>query len=146
MLNLGVSGDRTQHVLWRLACFGDGAIDATAVVLIIGVNNLAGGDEVQAIAEAIGGVIGEASRVAPGARIAAIALPPFGRDFQCRDDDRKALNGSLAKMPDVIVVGEPAHWAPHGSDAGCYQPDAIHFTHAGYARLTAAAVRALTGG
>jgi lysophospholipase L1-like esterase len=142
-LNLGVSGDRTQHVLWRLACFDDGAIEAKAVVLIIGVNNLAGGEDIQSIVAGVGDVIGEARRVAPGAKIAAVALPPFGPDFRLRNDDRKALNASLAKMPDVIVVGEPAHWAPDGSEAGCYQPDAVHFTRVGYERLTAAAARAL---
>ena len=143
ILNLGSSGDRTQHLLWRLACFDDGAIEATAAVLMIGVNNLMGGDEVQSIAEAIGDVIGETRRAALGAKIAVLSLPPFGPDFQFRDDDRKALNASLAKMPDVIVVGEPAHWAPQGTDAVCYQPDAIHFTRAGYERLTAATARAL---
>ena len=142
-LNLGVSGDRTQHVLWRLACFDDGAIEAKAVVLIIGVNNLAGGEDIQSIVAAVGDVIGEARRVAPGAKIAAVALPPFGPDFRLRNDDRKALNASLTKMPGVIVVGEPAHWAPYGTEAGCYQPDAVHFTRAGYERLTAAAARAL---
>ena len=143
ILNLGVSGDRTQHVLWRLACFDDGAIEAKAVVLIIGVNNLAGGEDIQSIVAGVGDVIGEARRVAPGAKIAAVALPPFGPDFRLRNDDRKALNASLAKMPDGIVVGDPAHWAPHGNEAGCYQPDAVHFTRVGYERLTAAAARAL---
>ena len=146
VLNLGVSGDRTQHVLWRLGCFDDGAIDATAVVLIVGVNNLAGGDEIRSIVEAVGDVIGEARRVAPGAKIVPVALAPFGPDFRLRDDDRMALNASLAKMPDVAVVGEPAGWRPRGSEAGCYQPDAVHFTRAGYERLTAAAARALAAG
>ena len=122
----------------------DGAIDAKAVVLIVGVNNLMGGDDVQSIVEAIGDVISETRRVARGAKIAVVSLPPFGPDFQFRDDDdRRFLNGSLAKMPDVIVVGEPAHWAPYGTEAGCYQPDAVHFTRAGYERLTAATARAL---
>ena len=70
--NLGVSGDRTQHVLWRLACFDDGAIEAKAVVLIVGVNNLVSGDDVQSIVEAVGDVIGQARRVAPGAKIAVV--------------------------------------------------------------------------
>jgi lysophospholipase L1-like esterase/tetratricopeptide (TPR) repeat protein len=143
IVNLGSSGDRTQHLLWRLACFDDGAIDATAVVLMIGVNNLMCGDEVQSIVEAIGDIIGDTRRVAPGAKIAVVSLPPFGPDFQFRDEDRKALNAALAKMPGVIVVGEPAHWAPHGAEAGCYQPDGVHFTRAGYERLTAATARAL---
>ncbi|MBV8105451.1 MAG: hypothetical protein JO223_12680 [Hyphomicrobiales bacterium] len=143
ILNLGSSGDRTQHCLWRLACFDDGAIDASAVVLMIGINNLMGGDDGQSIADAIGDVIGESRRVAPGAKIAVVSLPAFGPDFQFRDDDRKALNASLANMPDVIVVGEPAHWAPYGTEAVCYQSDAVHFTRAGYERLTAATARVL---
>jgi platelet-activating factor acetylhydrolase IB subunit beta/gamma len=143
VFNLGVSGDRAQQVLWRLACFDDGAIDAKAVVLIVGVNNLASGDDVQSTIEAIGDVIVEIRRAAPGAKIAVVSLPPFGPEFRLRDDDRQALNASLAKMPDVIVVGEPARWAPRGTEAGCYQPDAIHFTRTGYERLTAATARAL---
>ena len=143
VFNLGVSGDRTQHVLWRLACFDDGGIDAKAVVLIVGVNNLASGDDIQSIVEAIGDVIGEIRRSAAAAKIAVVSLPPFGPDFRLRDDDRTLFNASLTKMADVIVVGEPAHWAPRGTEAGCYQPDAVHFTRAGYERLTAATARAL---
>jgi lysophospholipase L1-like esterase len=145
VFNLGVSGDRAQHVLWRLACFDDGGIDAKAVVLIVGVNNLASGDEVQSIVEAVGDVIGEIRRVAPGAKTAVFSLPPFGPDFRLRDDDRKILNASLENMPEVIVVGEPSRWAPRGTEAGCYQPDAVHFTRTGYERLTAATARALAG-
>lgn len=143
--NLGVSGDRTQHVLWRLACFDDGAIEAKAVVLIVGVNNLVCGEDVQSIVEGVGDVIGQARRVAPGAKIAVVALPPFGPDFRLRDNDRQLLNASLASMRDVVAVGEPAAWNPRGSEAGCYQPDAVHFTRTGYQRLTAAALRALGG-
>jgi lysophospholipase L1-like esterase len=139
VFNLGSSGDRAQHLLWRLACFDDGAIEAKAAVLMIGVNNLMHGDDVQSIVAAIGDVVGEIRRVAPGARIAVVALPPFGPDFRFRDDDRQALNASLEKLSDVSVIGEPAHWAPRGTEACCYQPDAVHFTRAGYARLSAAA-------
>ncbi|MFY9969176.1 MAG: SGNH/GDSL hydrolase family protein, partial [Roseiarcus sp.] len=85
----------------------------------------------------------EIRRVAPAAKIAVVSLPPFGPDFRLRDDDRTLFNASLMKMADVIVVGEPAHWAPRGTEAGCYQPDAVHFTRAGYERLTAATARAL---
>ena len=142
--NLGVCGDRTQHCLWRLACFGDGAIEARAAVLMIGVNNLLGGEETQSIIEAIIDVVSEIRRVAPGAKVAAVSLPPFGPEFRCRDDDRRILNKALAKIPDVICVAEPTDWAPLGAEARCYQPDAVHFTRAGYERLTAATTRALS--
>ena len=123
----------------------DGAIDAKAVVLIVGVNNFASGDDFHSIVEAIGDVIGEIRRVAPGAKSLLSSLPPFGPDFRLRDDDRQVLNESLTNIPDVVVVSEPAHWKPHGTEASCYQPDSVHFTRAGYERLTAATARALAG-
>jgi hypothetical protein len=107
---------------------------------MIGVNNLVCGEDIQSIVEAISDIVNQIRRVAPGAAIAAVSLPPFGPDFRCRDDDRKILNASLAKAPDV-VVGEPGHWAPHGPEAHCYQPDAVHYTRFGYERLTAATAR-----
>jgi lysophospholipase L1-like esterase len=143
VLNLGSTGDRIQHLLWRLACIDDGAIDAKTAVLMIGVNNLMCGDDVRSIIEAIGDVVDQIRRVAPGARIAVVSLPPLGPNFRLRDDDRKVLNASLAKTPGVVVVGEPAHWAPHGTEAPCYQQDAVHFTRAGYELLTAATARVL---
>ena len=107
VLNLGSNGDRTQHLLWRLACLDDGAIEAKSAVLIVGGNNLVCGEDVQSIVEAIGDVVSQIRRVARGAEIAAVSLPPFGPDFRYRDDDRKVLNASLAQIPDVTLVAEP---------------------------------------
>ena len=143
VFNLGVSGDRTQHVLWRLACFGDGAVRAKAAVLMIGVNNLVCGEEIQSILEAIVELVIEIRRLAPGAKVAIVSLPPFGPEFRYRDDDRRRLNEALAKIPNAICVVEPADWSPLGAEAHCYQSDAVHFTRAGYQRLTAATARAL---
>ena len=143
VLNLGSSGDHTHHLLWRLACFDDGAIEAKAALVIIGANNLKAGEPVEPLIGAVGDVISETRRVAPGAKIVVMSLPPFGPDFQFRDGDRKALNASLVNLPDVVVVGEPAHWAPRGAEAVCYQSDALRFMRAGYERLAAAVTRAL---
>jgi GDSL-like Lipase/Acylhydrolase family len=143
VFNLGVSGDRTQHVLWRLACFGDGALRAKAAVLIIGVNNLVCGEDIQAIVEAIINLVSEIRRVVPGAKVAVVSLPPFGPEFCYRDDDRRRLNEALTNIPDAVCVAEPADWSPLGAEARCYQPDAVHFTQTGYERLTAATARAL---
>jgi hypothetical protein len=119
ILNLGSSADRTQHVLWRLACFDDGVIAARAAIVTVGAGNLMAGDSVEAIVEAIGDVMGEVRRVAAKARIAVVAVPSFARDFQRYDDGRKALNRELRKLPNVLVVGEAADWAPHGAEASC---------------------------
>ena len=98
VFNLGVSGDRTQHVLWRLACFDDGAIDAKAVVLIVGVNNLVCGDDVQSIVEAVGDVIGQARRVAPGAKIAVVVPSAVRSRLPASRRRSPLLNASLASM------------------------------------------------
>ncbi len=143
--NLGSSGDRTQHLLWRLACLDDGAIDVKAAIVIIGVNNLLAGDDIQAIIGAVEEVIRETRRAAPAAQIAAVALPPFGPDFKFRDGDRNAFNAALAALTDAAVVDEPAHWTPRGAEASCYHPDGVHFSQAGYERLTRSAARALGG-
>ncbi len=143
ILNLGSSGDRTQQLLWRLACLDDGAIDAKAAIVIIGVNNLLAGDDIQAVISAVEDVIRETRRTAPAARLAAVALPPFGSDFRFRDGDRNAFNAALAALTDAAVVDEPAHWAPRGAEASCYHPDCVHFSQAGYERLAKAAARTL---
>jgi lysophospholipase L1-like esterase len=143
ILNLGSSGDRIEHLLWRLACLEDGAIDAKAAIVIIGMNNLLAGDEIHAVIGAVEDVVREIRRTAPAAQIVAVALPPFGPDFQFRDGDRKAFNAALGALSDAAVVDEPAHWAPHGAEASCYQPDCLHFSRTGYQRLTKAAAQAL---
>ena len=111
--------------------------------MIIGVNNLLAGDEIQAVIGAVEDVIRETRRAAPAARLAAVALPPFGPDFRFRDRDRNAFNAALAALTDAAVVDEPAHWAPRGAEASCYHPDCVHFSQAGYERLTKAAARTL---
>ncbi len=145
ILNLGSSGDRTQHVLWRLACLDDGAIDAKAAIVIVGVNNLLAGDDVRAVIEAVGDVILEMRRAAPAAKIAIVALPPFGPDFRFREADRNTFNAALADLKDAAAVEGPADWAPRGAEASCYQADGVHFTRAGYERLTKAAAQTPAG-
>jgi lysophospholipase L1-like esterase len=76
-LNLGFSGDRTEHVLWRL---GHGEVDGLApraVVLLIGTNNIGHGTHTPA--EAAAGVAAVCRRVRaamPRARLILLAVFP----------------------------------------------------------------------
>ena len=145
VFNLGSAGDRTQHLLWRLGCFDDRSIAANVVVLMVGMNNLASGDEARAIAEGAQDVIAEIRRVVRGARVAALALPPFGPDFVFRENDRRTLNTELGRTRDISFIDEPTLWRPLGEDANCYLPDRIHFSAIGYRRLTEAVLRKING-
>lgn len=143
VLNFGSSGDRAEHLLWRLACLDDGALAARAAVVTIGIDNLLAGDRLEPTVETVARAVREVRRAAPAATIAVVGLPPFGSDFRFRDDDRVAFNAALLALPDAIFVEEPALWTPFGADAACYEADRIHVSPAGYERLTAAARRTL---
>lgn len=77
-VNMGISGERTQHLLWRL---DHGALDECrpkAVSLLIGVNNLSL-DSPAAIVKGVEDVIARIKRKLPSAKIILHALFPVGR-------------------------------------------------------------------
>lgn len=86
-VNMGISGERTQHLLWRL---DHGALDqcqAKTVGVLIGVNNL-GSDSPSAIIKGVAEVITRIKRKMPRAKIILHALFPVGR---LPSDPRRAL-------------------------------------------------------
>lgn len=63
--NFGISGDCTEHVLWRLQNGELENIHPKAIVLLIGTNNITGGDSPADIAQAVGAIVGEFASVHP---------------------------------------------------------------------------------
>ena len=143
VFNLGSHHDRTQHLLWRLDCFEDGSIDAKAVVMMVGANNLASGEDGRSIAASAQDVMAEARRVVCGARILVLALPPFGADFALRERERGAFNAEFANALGGSFLGEPANWRPFAQDSAFYAPDRLSFTTLGYRELTQTVLRRL---
>lgn len=81
----GISGDGTQHLLWRLQHDDYNVCRPENVVIAIGVNNLIGGyDEPEDVAEGIIKVTEEAERQFPQARIWVLGLLPAGKDAESR--------------------------------------------------------------
>lgn len=74
----GISGDRTQNVLWRLQNCDYNRSTPKKVIITIGVNNIYGGDSAEDTAAGIKAVLAEASKQFPHAKIYTFGLLPVG--------------------------------------------------------------------
>lgn len=73
--NFGISGDRTEHVLWRLQHGELEGIHPRLAVVMIGTNN---GDPANDVALGIKAIIGEVQQRSPGTRILLLGIFPRG--------------------------------------------------------------------
>ncbi|MCC7387206.1 MAG: sulfatase-like hydrolase/transferase [Phycisphaerales bacterium] len=137
VLNAGISGDRTQHVLWRLRHGMLDGCEPGAVVLMIGTNNLPD-DEPEAIAAGVGLILAELRGRVPGARVVLVSCPPRG----ARADEPLRLRGSVlnARLAS-LADGDRVRWldlTPLLTDetgaarADRMAGDFVHFSPGGY--------------
>ena len=136
-INLGIGGDCTQHVLWRLQ---DGALEGLApkvVVVMIGTNN-AWTDPADEIAAGVIAVVQEVQRRAPEAKVLLLGIFPRGEGS---DDPQHALtqaaNQRLAPLADGVRVRYldlGSALAPGGVVTPDVMPDYLHLSEAGYKR------------
>ncbi len=102
-LNLGIGGDKTEHVIWRLQ---NGELDgykAKLFVIMIGTNN--GGDSAQDVADGNAAIIKEIKTKQPQAKILLLGIFPRGADakFPHRVKNEQT-NALLAKMDDGKTI------------------------------------------
>jgi len=139
-INLGIGGDRTEHVIWRLTHGNLRNIQPEAAVLMIGTNNtghlMQDPQQVAAGVERILDVLAERS---PDTKIVLHAVFPRGRSpFDPARLNNIAINDRLRLMAD----GERVHWLDIGhvflEDDGHLpediMPDALHLSEQGYER------------
>ena len=144
VINFGVSGDRTQHVLWRFNQGQLNDIKAKVAVVMIGTNNSGKGrntaDEILAGVQAIV----EQIRVRqPDTKIILLGIFPRGPGF---NDQRGALlqvNQALARLDDgtnIFYQDLGAKFIENdGTISKKIMPDYLHPNEAGY-RIWAAAI------
>lgn len=141
--NLGIGGDRTQNILWRI---GDGALDGLhpeLVVLKIGVNNLweevfqCGPDR---IAEGVAACVAAVRAQCPNAKVLALGILPTqaAPDQPLRAIVRavNAHSAALLRSPDGQVRFEDigaAFLEPDGRISPDVMPDGCHLSPRGYA-------------
>ena len=146
-LALGLGGDRTQHLLWRLAHGELGRLLPQCVVTVIGNNNLAEpGEPPDDIALGVLAVHSILRARWPTARHVCVAIPPNREhpdDPVRRDAERVNARVRAAAQDFEIVDLSGALTDARGWVLAEYAADFIHPTPAGYARFTDTLLAAL---
>lgn len=138
--NIGISGDETQHVLWRIEHGELDGISPKAVVLMIGTNNI--GNIVHKMspeetAEGITTVVTAIRQKLPNTKILLLAVFPRGNrsDGPFRAEINQ-INTLIAKLDDGRHVKYrdigPRFLDPDGSLSGAVMPDYLHPNVRGY--------------
>ena len=136
----GISGDRTQNLLWRVRYGNYNRCTPEYVVIAIGINNLVvGQDTADDTAEGIIAVTEEACRQFPDSKIILLGLFPSGKEQgsavreQCNRIHK--LLGAHTFGAQVSYTN-PTGWFLDEDGTirdGLYSGDYIHFTDKGYA-------------
>jgi len=137
VINLGVSGDRTQHVLWR---FDQGQLDgikAKVAVVMIGTNNSNNHDNTEAeILEGVTAILNQIRTRQPDTKILLLAIFPRGQEFNAQRGKILEVNEALARLDDgqhIFYMDLGSLFIENnGSISKDIMPDALHPNEAGY--------------
>ena len=134
--NLGVSGDGTEHVLWRLEHGNLDALEPDLAVLMIGTNN-SGRNTPAEIADGIEAIVRVLRERVPNTQVLLLAIFPRGATL---DDSQRQVNeetnrriARLGAEEGVVFVDLTAAFVDaDGVVRGEWMPDLLHFNEAGY--------------
>lgn len=135
--NAGISGDRTQHMLWRLKNCNYNRCSPEVAVITIGINNINAGDEAKDVAEGIVACAEEARRQMPDTRIILLGLLPAGKPANAwmrRACDEVHAHLKRANIKDVEYIN-PTSWftLDNGElNTALYSKDNLHLSAEGY--------------
>lgn len=145
-VNMGFSGDRTQHVLWRLEHGHLEGISPKLAVLMIGTNNSNGNDNTaEEIADGIIAICKKTREKCPNAKILILAIFPRGPE----PSEQRAKNEKASLLASKIADGKMIHYldingkflTQDGFLSMKVMPDYLHPNEAGY-RIWAEAIEA----
>lgn len=149
--NFGISGDRTQHVLWRME---NGELDGIApkvVVVMIGTNNtgferdkVTPRNSVSDTAEGVTAVVKGLRTKLPEAKILLLAIFPRGEKDSPQRMQVDEINRAITRLDDgkfvrFLDINAKFLW-PDGMLPRDFMPDLLHPNEVGYA-IWAAAIK-----
>jgi lysophospholipase L1-like esterase len=147
--NFGISGDQTEHVLWRIANGELDGISPKVVVLMIGTNNI--GYPADQIAAADTKIVEQIHAKLPDTKLLLLGIFPRGADptntgTAGMREKIKTVNLALAKLDDgsktrYLDIGDK-FLTPEGALGKDIMPDALHPNAKGY-QIWADAMRPL---
>ena len=136
-VNLGIGGDRTQHVLWRLDNGNIDGLKPKAAVVMIGTNNSNAEDNtVEQIAEGVQAIVKKLHQKLPDTKVLLCSIFPRGENPNPQRGKILQVNQILQKLADDKNV----IWVDFGykflTDDGRIphdlMPDYLHLTKPGY--------------
>ena len=153
-LNLGIDGDRTQHVLWRIEHGELDHLEPQVVVLMIGTNNTGkekNGSVRNSTEEAIEGVTAVVKQLRlklPKSKVLLLAIFPRGEADSPQRAQVEEINTAIARLDDgkmvrFLDIGK-AFLDEDGSIPTSVMPDLLHPNKAGYRRWADAMEPTLT--
>ncbi|MDH4197709.1 MAG: GDSL-type esterase/lipase family protein [Candidatus Aminicenantes bacterium] len=138
-LNLGFSGDRTEHVLWRLEHGEVDGLTPRAVVLMVGTNNIGhGGQTVEEAEAGVRAVCRSIRRKMPRARLILLAVFPRqdkGWEVAAMVEDLNRRIAPLGREPGTTFLDiNRALLEPDGALSREVMYDLLHPGPVGYVR------------
>jgi beta-glucosidase len=136
-VNLGISGDRTQHALWRLDHGNIDGIKPKAAVIMIGTNNSNGEDNTAAeIADGVAAIVARLRDRSPTTRVLLLGIFPRGESPNPQRGKVLQANQIFQRMDDgehvfYLDIGY-RFLEPDGAIPQSIMPDFLHLTEEGY--------------
>jgi lysophospholipase L1-like esterase len=110
-LNLGISGDRTQHVLWRLEHGNLDGLKPKAAVVMIGTNNSNGEDNTPGqIVDGVTAIVKKLREKLPDTKVILVAIFPRNENYSPQRGKILEVNQVLRKLAD----NQNVYWSDFG--------------------------------
>ncbi len=135
-VNLGIGGDRTQHVLWRLDHGNIEGISPKLAVLMIGTNN-SGANSSDQIAQGVTAIVEKLQTRLPKTKVLILAIFPRGPDASNKNRQiNEGANAIVAKLADnksvyYLDIGKN-FLADDGTLSKAVMPDLLHLNEKSY--------------
>ena len=135
-VNLGIGGDRTQHVIWRLDNGNVKDISPKAAVIMIGTNN-SGSNSPEQIADGLAAITKQLRDKLPETQVLLLGIFPRGAN---KDDNRRKVNEKANAIFKKLADGKHVHYLDIGAkfleEDGTLtrkiMPDLLHLSEEGY--------------
>ncbi|MED6298491.1 MAG: platelet-activating factor acetylhydrolase IB subunit [Verrucomicrobiota bacterium] len=135
-VNLGIGGDRTQHVIWRLDNGNVKGISPKAAVVMIGTNN-SGNNSPEEIADGLAAITKQLREKLPKTKVLLLGIFPRGTN---KDDSRRQVNETANAIFKKLADGKDVHYLDIGDKfletdgtlTRKIMPDLLHLSVEGY--------------
>ena len=149
-LNLGIGGDRTEHLLWRFDHGNLDGIEPQVAVVMIGTNNFGyRQDSTEEVYEGIVEVVKKLIESEPQVKVLLLDIFPRGASFNGMRGELLQVNQALQatfNKNDQVTYFPIGHLFidPDGSISKEIMPDQLHLSELGYQRWADAVVPQIT--